>query len=84
MPGPLSNPTVPITTRDGAILTDSDGVPFTKPRVEPKPGKRLPGAPNGKTKHDHQSGKHARRLVNRKSDPIRNGGGKQFRSKEKA
>lgn len=83
MPGPLSNATVPITNKAGEVVTIAGKI-MRKPRVEPKPGKRLPGAPNGKTKHDKESGKHARRLVNRKSDPIRNGGGKQFRSKDKA
>lgn len=36
-------------------------------------------ARTGKTKADHKSGKHARRLANRHKDPIREGGGKQFR-----
>lgn len=32
----------------------------------------------GKTRKDHESGKWARRLSNRRSDFIRNNGGKQF------
>jgi hypothetical protein len=31
----------------------------------------------GKTRQDHASGKHARRLTNRHADPIREGGGKE-------
>ena len=34
---------------------------------------------SGKTAIDHASGKHARRLSNRHADPIREGGGKQFK-----
>ena len=37
---------------------------------------------SGKTKADRESGKHARRLVNRHADPIREHGGKQFGSKK--
>jgi hypothetical protein len=48
-----------------------------------KRGKHVPGSPNGKTKRDKESGKHSRRLLNRKSDTIRNNGGKQFASKNK-
>lgn len=35
----------------------------------------------GKTARDKASGKHARRLVNRHADPIRESGGKQFGKK---
>jgi hypothetical protein len=37
--------------------------------------------PTGKTRKDHQSGKHARRLSNRHADSIREGGGKEFGGK---
>jgi hypothetical protein len=43
-----------------------------------KTGRRV-GPRIGKTALDKKTGKHARRLVNRHADPIRENGGHQFR-----